>query len=417
MKKLLFFLIFVGLIVGGGVAAKPHVEKWIAEKKKVEFETVEVDRGEIKWYVQATGKVEPIVKVPIGSFVSGPITDIYVDYNQKVEKDEPLAKVDPRLYRAAVERDEASLMRAKAQVEQIKARLRQSTNELKRAIRLQKINEGYISQSEMDQMRFTREAQIAELKAAQLQIKQAQASLDNSELNLKYTDIRAPRSGIIIERKIEPGSTLAAQFQTPELFTLAPEMDERMWVHASVVEADVGHIQAAMDEKRGAEFYVDAYEEEMFKGEIIQVRQNPTAEQTVVSYPVIVEVENKSMKLRPGMTAYLSFEIDRAEDVLRIPDEAIRFVPKRENVREEDHEILDGKEEEERAAEAGETSAEKRIAASRRRRRRHVWVKEGEKLKGIEIEFGLSDGRYYELIEGEIEEGQELVFGIESKKK
>ena len=377
---------------------------------------MKVESGEIAWHVQTIGTIEPILKVQIGSFVSGPIVELYADFNEKVEKGKLLAKVDPRIYVAAVERDTASLLRAKADVERVRARLQQAINDMERAEQLQEINDGYISQSEMDQLCFSKDAQEAELKVAKLQIKQAQANLDNSELNLQYTKIEAPESGVIIERKIDPGQTLTAQFQTPELFVLAPQMDERMWVHASVVEADVGHIIRAKKENRPVQFYVDAYEDELFTGKIMQVRQNPSTEQNVVSYPVIVETGNKDLKLLPGMTANLSFEVDKRTEILKIPGEAIRFLPEKKHVREEDHEILEGKESEERQAQAGEGSAEQRIAATRRRRRRHVWVKEGDKLRAVEIEFGISDGRFYELVEGELEDGQELVYAVKSKK-
>ncbi len=416
MKKLLIFLLVVGALGAAGVAARPQWKKWMAERNKPEFETVKVERGEIKWHVQTTGTIEPVLKVQIGSFVSGPIVELNADFNDKVEKGMLLAKVDPRIYKAAVERDTASLLRAKADVERVKARLQQAINDMKRAEQLQEINEGYISQSEMDQLCFSKQAQEAELKVAKLQIKQAQASLDNSALNLQYTKIEAPESGVIIERMIDPGQTLAAQFQAPELFVLAPQMDERMWVHASVVEADVGHIIRAKKEERPVQFYVDAYEDELFAGKIMQVRQNPSTEQNVVSYPVIVETTNEDLKLLPGMTANLSFEVAKRTDVLKIPSEAIRFLPDKKYVREEDHEILEGKESEERQAESGEGSAEQRIEATRRRRRRHVWVQENDKLRAVEIEFGISDGRFYELVDGKLEDDQELVYSVKSKK-
>ena len=416
MKKLFLILFIVGALVAAGIVGKPRFDEWQAERNRPEFETVSIERGEIEWFVQTIGTIKPVLEVHIGSFVSGPIVELNAEFNEKVEEGKLLAKVDPRIYKAAVERDTAALLRAKADVERVQARLQQAINDLKRAKRLQQINDGYISQSEMDQLRFSKDAQQAELKVAKLQIQQAQANLDNSELNLQYTRITAPDSGIIIDRKIQPGQTLAAQFQTPELFVLAPEMDERMWVHASVVEADIGHVIKAQKEEREVQFYVDAYEDELFTGKIIQVRQNPLTDQNVVSYPVIVETTNEDLKLLPGMTANLSFQVDKRTDILKIPSEAIRFLPPdKTHVREEDHDILDGKEKEERSAESGEGSAEQRIEMTRRRRRRHVWVKQDDKLKAIEIEFGITDGKYYELVEGELEEGQELVYSIKAK--
>ena len=416
MKKFILFLLVIGAVVAAGVAARPRWKEWMEERNKPTFETVKVERGEIEWFVQTIGTIKPVLEVHIGSFVSGPIVELNAEFNEKVEEGKLLAKVDPRIYKAAVERDTAALMRAKADVERVQARLQQAINDLKRAKQLQKINEGYISQSEMDQLCFSKMAQEAELKVAKLQIKQAQANLDNSELNLQYTEITAPDAGIIIDRKIQPGQTLAAQFQTPELFVLAPEMDERMWVHASVVEADIGHVIRAKNEEREVQFYVDAYEDELFTGKIMQVRQNPITDQNVVSYPVIVETTNEDLKLLPGMTANLSFQVDKRTNVLKIPSEAIRFLPEdKKHVAEADHDIVDGREEDELAAQSGEGSAQQRIEATKRRRRRHVWVQDGDKLRAVKIEFGINDGRYYELVEGDLEEGQELVYAIKAK--
>lgn len=414
MKKLLILL----LLAAAGTAAwhfggDSVVEYWKKRNAPV-FTTEKVETGSITWNVQATGTIQPILKVQIGSFVSGPIVELHVDYNDAVTEGQLLAKVDPRIYQAAVIRDRAARDRAKADVLRAKARLQQAMNNERRAEELYDINSEYISESEMDQLMFDRQAFAAELEISQLQVKQAQASLDNSELNLEYTDILAPCDGIVIDRKIDSGQTLAAQFQTPELFVLAPDMDQRMWIHAEVVEADVGHILRAKAEKRPVAFSVDAYEGQLFSGIILQVRQNPTSEQNVVAYPVVVETSNPEMKLLPGMTANLTFEIEQRDDVLKIPGGAIRFVPDEEHVREEDQEILEGVKTDDE--EVGvEPSAEDRVAANRKRRRRHVWVQDDDELRAIPIEFGLSDGRFYELVEGALEAGQELVTGIETE--
>jgi HlyD family secretion protein len=290
-------------------------------------------------------------------------------------------------------------------------------NNYRRATELAEVNAEYISGSEMDQLKFDLQAIEAELKIAKLQIEQAKGQLENSKLNLEYTDILAPSDGIIIDRKIDPGATLAAQFQTPELFVLAPDMEKRMWILADVIEADIGHVIRAKEAQRPVEFTVDAYEDELFDGEILQVRQNPTTEQNVVTYPVVVETANPDLKLLPGMTANLTFEIEQRDSVLKVPGPAIRYVPDAKHVREEDKDILEG-----RAYDTDddnvevEPSAADRVSANRKRRRRHVWVKdEDNQLRAVPIEFGLSDGRFYELVGGGLEEGQELVTGIEDK--
>ena len=407
---LLCLLLLAGLI-GGGIKAKQDWDK----KKKPDFRVAKVTRGAIVHEVKTSGTVEPILKITIGSFVSGPILDTYVDFFDQVEKDQLLARVDPRIWQAAKSRDEASLATTQAELQRVKANLQQACNNESRARKLLAINEDYISETEMDQLIFARKALDAQMSVAEQSIKQAQARLDESELNLEYTNIKAPEAGIVINRTVDPGQTLAANFQTPELFVLAPDMDKRMWVHASVVEADVGNILKAKDADNLVQFYVDAYQDTLFEGKILQIRPNPNSDQNVITYPVIVETPNPGMKLLPGMTANLSFEIERREDILRVPGAAIRYVPDEKYAREEDKKLITGEDDEQE--EASNQSAKDRVEASRRRRQRHVWVVEGDnKLKAIEIEFGLSDGRFYELVKGDLTEDQELVIGLKSKK-
>ena len=183
-----------------------------------------------------------MLKVTIGSFVSGPVIKLLADFNDWVEEGQLLAKVDPQIYAAAVSQNEAAWATAKAEVLRVQANLQQAINDEKRAKKLREINYEYISDSEMDQYRFARQALEAQLAIAEQSVAQAAATLENSRTNLEYTNIVAPVDGFVIDRKIDSGQTIAAQFQTPELFVIAPEMKERMWVHASVVEADIGHI-------------------------------------------------------------------------------------------------------------------------------------------------------------------------------
>ncbi len=380
------------------------------------FRTQKVTRGEIVWDVRTSGTIEPVLKVTIGTFVSGPIIEINADFNDVVKKGMLLAKVDPRIYQAAVSRDEAALAISRAEVMRVKANLQQAMNDERRATELNDVNADYISASEMDQFRFARQALEAQLDVAKESIKQAAARLADSAANLDYTRIIATTDGIVIDKKIDEGQTLAAQFQTPELFILAPEMDKRMLIHARVMEADVGHVIRAKKEDRPVQFYVDAYEGELFEGKINQVRRNPIADQTVVTYPVIVETSNPDMKLLPGMTANLSFEIERKEDVILVPGSAVRFLPDVKHIREEDKEILEGssnEKEDDSDATLAQPSAADTVAANRKRRQRHVWVKEGDQLRAIKIEFGLTDGKNYELVKGDVTEGTELVTGVD----
>ncbi|MHC4176592.1 MAG: efflux RND transporter periplasmic adaptor subunit, partial [Planctomycetota bacterium] len=227
--------------------------------------------------------------------------------------------------------------------------------------------------------------------------------------------------GIVIDRKIDEGQTLAAQFQTPELFVVAPNMREKMHVIALVDEADIGMVLKAEREDRPVDFTVSAYPDDLFQGKVFQVRMNPTSVQNVVTYPVVVEVPNAELKLLPGMTANLSFETGKHEDVLKIPNAAIRFYPKPEQVRPKDRKLLEGayekdSEEEEGGATEEQLSAAQRAAARKERSRRHVWTVEGNYLKAVEITTDLMDAKWTEMVSGDLKKGQKLVTGVESRK-
>ena len=293
--------------------------------------------------------------------------------------------------------------------------------ETRQALREKK--KDFISQAEMDQIRFNREALEAQIEIARASVNRAEANLENSEANLEYTRITAPKDGYIVHRKIEPGQTVAASFQTPELFEMAIDMDKHVYVHASVDETDVGLIREAQKRDEPVQFTVSAYPDDLFEGKIWQVRLNSSETQNVVTYPVVVEAENPGLKLLPGMTATISFQIEEKKDVLRVPNAALRYFPKREHVREKDHKILEGAawddEEEDDQPTEDMISASAKAEANQARHKRHVWVQEADKLRAIEVETGLIDnkyGKYTELVAGELEEGQLLVTGIKPKK-
>ncbi len=423
MKTLVKLLVIVGVLVGGVYAALPYAKAYWKARNAPKYRDTKVVRGDIVSVVNANGTIKPVLQVQIGSFVSGPIEELFVDYNDEVNEGDLLAKIDPRIYRAAVARDEASLAIRKAEVARVKAQLQQAMNDEERAMGLRAENERYISQAEIDKYKFARVALEAELTVAEAGVKQAEANLDNSEANLGYTEIRSPVSGIVIDRKIDPGQTLAAQFQTPEMFVVAPDMEKKMHVFASVDEAEIGLIGEAQRRQKKALFSVDAYPDDLFEGEIDQIRVNPTTVQNVVTYTVVVEAPNPERKLLPGMTANISFEIERHDDVLKVPNAALRFYPKvKEHVREADRKLLEGDQTGDRAvdkADEGYTeiqrSAAQRAAANKERNRRHVWVVDGEFLRAIEIITGLSDYAYTEVVSGGVEEGIKLVTGIEGQ--
>ena len=350
-------------------------------------------------------------------------------YNQEVKKHDLLAEIDPRIYDAAVARDQATLLTRLADVDRVRALLEQAGAEEQRARELKEMEKQYraetgvkevkfISDTELDQIKANRASLDAQLKVALAVVEQAKGNLENSIINLDYTKITSPVDGIVIDRKIDEGQTLAAQFQAPELFVVAPNMREKMHVIAAVDEADIGMIRKAEREKRPVQFTVDAYPDDLFEGRVFQVRMNPTTVQNVVTYPVVVEVANPELKLLPGMTASLSFETDKHQKVLRIPNAALRFYPpKPDQVRPEDKKLLEGVQEETSSEEegnltAGQRSATDRFAAKRKRNRRHVWILEGEYLRAVEVFIGLSDYKWTELVSGDLKEDQKLVTGV-----
>ncbi|XZE51875.1 efflux RND transporter periplasmic adaptor subunit [Planctomycetaceae bacterium SH139] len=424
VRRSLLLVVIVGLCVAIFFAIEPAAKYW-QERNRPLFRTVSVSEGEIIAVVNSTGTVKPVSQVTVGSFVSGPIAELFVEFNQQVDAGEVLAKIDPRLYEASVARDQANLATREAEVERITADLQLATNEESRASKLLKQSQSYLSESEFDRLHFNRKSLEAQLRISEAAVAEAIANLQTSQANLEYCSIRAPVKGTVIDRKIDPGQTLAAQFQTPELFIIAPDMQKEMHVFASVDEADIGLIRAALEAGKLVEFTVDAYPDELFTGKIWQVRQSSTVVQNVVTYPVIVSASNEQLKLMPGMTANLSFEVDSRELVLRVPNSALRFYPDRELVHPDDQRVLDGDglgadaenlsgaDVQQNAAvqmPAGRLAAQVTEAATR-----HVWYEENGLLRAIEVKTGISDYRYTEVLAGDLAVGQALVIGIKPK--
>jgi HlyD family secretion protein len=418
MKTLLKVVVVLGILGGIGYASYPPLMAYLANRNKTEWRLQTVELGDIVQAVNSTGKVEPIKRVSVGATVSGPIAELLVDFNTKVTAGQVLARIDPRLYKSGMERDMATLRTRQAEVARAEAMLQQATNDERRSGQLNKTRDGFISEAEIDQFRFARMMREAELQVAEMNVEQAQAQLDNSQANLAYTEIQAPCDGIVIDKKIDVGQTLAAQFQTPEMFVVAPEMDQRMHIYASVDEADIGWIRRAQELGQLVRFTVDAYPDELFdQGRIVQVRLSSKEEQNVITYPVIVETPNTDLKLLPGMTANLSFQIHKKEKVTKIPNPALRFYPPREKVHPDDVKILDGFEDQKQFADSPKmVSADEKAQNSKALSKRHVWVDDGKYLRAREVQIGISDNRYTELIEGELQVGDALVIGEKPKK-
>lgn len=417
MKRLIRWVVILGVIFGGLYAASAPVGRYLKERKRVTWREAEVGKGRVVAVVNSTGTVNPVQSVKIGCFVSGPIESIYVDFNAEVKQGDLMARIDPRIYNAAVARDRASLANQKAAVDQIRAQLQQAVNDENRSKALRLENKDFISDTEMDQFRFKRQALDASLKVAESAVDQAQAMLTRSEADLKYTEIISPVDGMVIDRKVDPGQTVAASFQTPELFTLGPDMRKEMRVIASVDEADIGMIRQAKSSAQPVRFTVQGYPDDLFDGKIFEIRMNSTTNQNVVTYPVVVSAANPELKLMPGMTATISFQVGEAKDVLRIPNAALRFFPQKEHVRPEDHKLLEAGTTTATTEESSDASrsADDIAEARKRRSKRHVWVVDGELLRAVPVVTGINDSKYTEVVSGELKEGMKLVTGIVPK--
>ncbi len=416
MKRLLFWLLLVALLSGGGTWGYFRLrERWRVPPAS-RYRMVRVTRGDITSLVTSSGTVQPVQSVQIGSFVSGPIQRICVDFNSRIKKGALLAEVDPRTYKAAVAREEAGLAYKMADVERVRAMLEQSLRNEERVLKLRAKKKTFISDSEVDQATAERKSWQAQLKLGEAAVREAQATLASARTNLEFTVIKSPVDGIVVDRKVDPGQTLASQFQTPVMFVVSPDLEKKIYVYASVDEADMGSIRAAERKKQPVRFTVDAYPNDVFEGRIFQVRLNPTTVQNVVTYTVVVESPNTDLKLLPGMTASLAFQIEKRTNVLRIPNAALRFVPKPADVRPEDRSLLekaaDAEAESNVRAKSTVIAARIASAAERADTKRRLWVLRGELLEAVEVTTGLSDTGSTELVAGKLTEGQELVAGI-----
>ena len=285
-----------------------------------EIRTVDVTRGDIVESVAATGSLEAVTTVQVGSQVSGIIQGLYVDYNSIVREGEVLMRLDPSLFETQIEQARANLLRAEAEVERLRVAVDDARTQRERAVEL--AAQQLISQTELEAAEVNVRSAAAQLRSAEAQVIQARASLNQNEVNLQHTVIRAPIDGIVISRLVDVGQTVAASLQAPELFVIAADLT-RMRVVANVDESDVGRIRP----QQHVSFVVDAYPDETFGGVVSQIRLEPIVQQNVVTYATVIDAPNPDLKLKPGMTATATIEIARRDDVVRIPNAALRFRP------------------------------------------------------------------------------------------
>jgi HlyD family secretion protein len=375
MKKILIiFVVIIALSAGAYFLLR-------SDQNDQKYGTEKVTRGDIVSTITATGAVNAVTTVLVGTQVSGTIKDIYVDFNSPVKKGQLIAQIDPAIFDAQVAQARANLLAAKANVEKAVVALADAKRTLNRQKEL--FAKNLVARSDVDAAETAYDTAGTQVSAAKAQVSQTEAALRIAETNLRYARIISPVNGIVVSRNVDIGQTVAASFQTPTLFNIAQDLT-KMQVDSSVAEADIGKIQVGQP----VEFTVDAYPDSPFQGSVSEIRNAPITVQNVVTYDVVVKVDNPEMKLKPGMTANVSIIVSSKKNVLRIPNAALRFRP-----------------------------SEKRDMAKQKEKGNGVWVLENKTLKRIAVTTGISDGMYTELLSDKIREGLELIVESLAKPK
>ncbi|MDD3149765.1 MAG: efflux RND transporter periplasmic adaptor subunit [Candidatus Gastranaerophilales bacterium] len=374
MKK--GILILIVIIIIGILAFNFFGNK----KTSPKFQLTEVIKGEITETITASGTINPVTTTNVGTQVSGTVKEIYADFNSPVKKGQLLAQIDPALFEAKLGQQKANLISAKANLSKLEATLVNDERTLNRYKRL--YEKGFIAKSEVDMAQTNFSTDLAQIDAAKAQILQAEASLSSAKTDLAYTKIISPVDGIVVSRNVDLGQTVAASFQTPTLFLVAQDLT-KMQINTSVAEADISKVQEGQD----VEFTVDGYPEEIFNGSVIQVRNSPTTVQNVVTYDVVVGLDNKEMKLKPGMTANVTIITVKKEDALLLSNDSFRFT------------MQHGKD-------------------APKYKQKGVWVlKQDKNPLRIEVKTGISDENYTEIISGDINPGDKVVTGYATNTK
>ena len=365
---------------------------------KAVFKSESVTRGPISEVVSATGEVSAVVTVSVGSQISGIISRLYVDWNTPVKEGQVLAELDPRLFAVAQARALAGLSAAEADVERAKVMLADAERSARRTADL--FAGRLVARAELDGAVSARDAAAAALRGAEARVLQARADRDAAATNLALCRIRSPIDGIVISRSIDVGQTVAASLQSPTLFVIANDLS-RMQVLANVDEADVGKVK----ERLVAQFTVDAFPGEIFRGQIREIRQAPTSIQGVVTYAAVVEAPNPERKLRQGMTASITIVTNQRTDALRVPNGALRYHPA-EAKASHGGATLVAKAWADEAPRAGAPDRDSAETAPRGLRKVTAWKLEGKKPVRVALLVGISDGHNTEVISGVSEADQ-----------
>ncbi len=439
-RSLRIIIPFIILSIGGIFLFGAIGEKGSSQR----FRAVKVERGAITSTVTANGTINPVITVLVGSQISGTIKALYADFNSRVKEGAVIAQIDPAIFesqveqaRASVATEQANVANAQASLENTRANLVKaevSETDVKRTLdrNLQLMKMSAIAQSALDTAQANYDSAVAQreagkaqlnvgrsqIESAKAQLERARAALKMAETNLRYATIRSPVNGIVISRNVDVGQTVAASLQAPTLFTIAKDLTQ-MQVDTNFSEADIGRIENGQE----ASFTVDAYPERTFRGRVSEIRNAPTIIQNVVTYDVVIEVDNKDLKLKPGMTANVSVMIAHKEGVLRIPNGALRYRPEFAKTA-----TNDGAVKEEKRSPKREVSGERGTGGQKRENRQseqgeerksaRVWIlsSTGQPV-AASIILGITDGTFSEVVSGDLKEGTELIVEEASNNK
>jgi len=420
------WLILTGVVVVAGLLAAFGLNR----STQAQHFTAKVERGGIDDVVEATGTINAVIMVQVGSQVSGTIAKLNADFNSRVHKGDVVALIDPALFKGAMLQATADLQNARANLEAARANLQkakaglvQTKADFDRAVRLTK--EGVTSQQQLDLAKSNYDAANASVGAAAANVTQAEAQVSQkdaavtvAQTNLDYTVIRSPIDGTVVARNVDVGQTVAASLQAPTIFTIAQDLT-KMWVYAKTDESDVGNIKLG----KPVTFKVDAFPKDTFRGVVSQVRMNATTVQSVVTYDTIIEFANPELKLFPGMTAYVTIPVASARNVLKLPNTALRYKPpmsteeilsiyKQYGIEGgQRKEVADGPAVAGSAAQASpETQNPPRAPKTDTA---VVWkLLPGNTMEPVKISVGITDHAFTEVstvLKGELKEGEEVV--------
>jgi HlyD family secretion protein len=405
MKGKRIFALIVAILVLAGTGY--GFWRWGNSPKESPYVTMPVQRGNVTQVVSSTGTLQAVVTVLVGSQVSGTIDKLFADFNSKVKAGQVVAQLNQDKFKAAVDQARANLLAAQSNFEKAKVSVGDALRTLERNRELRKRD--IMAQSELDAAQTAYDAAVAQLEVNKAQIAQAQAALNQASVDLNNTVIHSPVDGIVISRSVDVGQTVAASLQAPTLFTIANDL-AKMEVHTNVDEADVGNVTEGQE----VTFTVDAFPARRFRGRVQQVRNAPTVVQNVVTYDAVVRIDNKELLLKPGMTANVQFLVNRKEDVLTIPNMAIRFKPP--DQKNEAQELL--RQEQSRAAPtvgARKTSRSPGGAGGGGGGRRiSIYLLRNGQAQPVEVQLGITDGSKTELREGELKENDPVIIGVAS---